>query len=75
MLNPLQPSPAILCKLASIAVHADEYLLTAQSHQYDLDALIPLLTDADVLTWLAAMTEAGMAPVKRSAAPKKSKRK
>jgi hypothetical protein len=63
-MNPLAPSPALLCKLASVAVHADE-LMSPDGHQFDKAALETVLRDAEVIEWLAAMTKAGMAPVKR----------
>ena len=60
----LNPTPSLLCKLASIAVHADE-LLSPDSHQFDKDALVTLLGDEEVKGWLAKMTAAAMAPMKR----------
>lgn len=60
----LRPSAALLCKLASIAVHSDE-MLSPGGHRFDRDALLSSINDAEVATWLAAMTAAGMAPVKR----------
>lgn len=62
--DPLSPSPSLLCKVASIAVHADE-LLSPKGHEFDRHALQSALTDAEVIKWLSAMTKAGMAPVKR----------
>jgi hypothetical protein len=61
----LKPSPSLLCKLASLAVHADE-LASPDGHEFDRAALAPLLSDPEVRDWIAAMTEAGMAPVKRA---------
>lgn len=66
MSNPLNPSPALLCKLASVAVHADEYH-SADGHELDLVALRSALADAEVKAWIEAMTSLAMAPRKRSA--------
>lgn len=60
----LTPSAALLCKLASIVVHADE-LTGPAGHQFDQVALQQLIFDPEVKEWMAAMTAAGMAPVKR----------
>lgn len=60
----LNPSPALLCKLASIAVHADE-LVSPDGHEFDGIALVCSLNDTEVSIWLAGMVKAGMAPVKR----------
>ena len=60
----LKPTPALLCKLASVAVHADE-MMSPNGHHLDRTALLSALGDADVKAWLTAMTAMGMAPVKR----------
>ena len=60
----LDPTPSLLCKLASIAVHADE-LLSPDGHQFDRCALVTLLGDEEVKEWLLRMTAAAMAPTKR----------
>jgi hypothetical protein len=59
-----KPSPSLLCKLASIAVHADE-MLSPSGHHLDREALQSALADPEVINWIAAMTKAAMAPVKR----------
>lgn len=64
MTNMLTPSPALLCKLASIAVHADEYL-SSDGHEFDHAALLGALADPEVVDWIAAMSVAAMAPRKR----------
>lgn len=61
----LHPTPALLCKLASIVVHSDE-LASPTGHDFDRVALESALNDPEVKDWLAAMTASGMAPVKRS---------
>ena len=65
MSEPLSPGAALLSKLASIAVHADEYLST-DGHQFDLDALLGLLADAEVKAWVADMTALALAPRRRT---------
>ncbi len=63
-MDPLKPNPALLCKLASIAVHTDE-MLSPTGHHFDRGALLSVLNDEDVEAWIAAMTKMGMAPMKR----------
>jgi len=55
---------SLLCKLASIAVHADE-MLSPNGHDLDRNALHSALSDGEVRDWIAAMTAKGLAPVKR----------
>jgi hypothetical protein len=62
--GPLSPSPALLCKLASIAVHAEE-MSSPDGHEFDRIALQSALGDQEVVEWVAGMTAMGMAPVKR----------
>lgn len=65
MADPLYPAPSLLCKLASVIVHADE-AAGEQGHEFDIDALRTALNDDEVAEWIKAMTTIGMAPVKRS---------
>jgi hypothetical protein len=60
----LSPSAALLCKLASVAVHADE-MLSADGHDFDRAALKAVLSDPEVIGWVEAMTDASLAPRKR----------
>lgn len=60
----LHPSPALLAKLGSIIVHADE-MLSTDGHAFDRVALHSVLHEADVIEWLAAMGDLAMIPVKR----------
>lgn len=62
--NPLTPSASLLCKLASVAVHADE-MLSAKGHALDKVALQSAIDDQEVRDWIKAMTAMAMAPVKR----------
>lgn len=64
-IDPLKPNAGLLCKLASLIVHANEFM-SPGGHHVDKTALDGLRADADVQAWLKAMTMMGMAPVKRS---------
>lgn len=64
--HPLSPSAALLCKLGSIIVHADEGTEDG-AHFFDLHTVRTLLADPEVKAWLAAMDRMAMLPVKRSA--------
>ncbi len=61
----LKPRVALLAKLGSIAVHADE-MLPPDGHAFDRVALGSLLTDAEVTAWLTEMRELSLVPRKRS---------
>jgi hypothetical protein len=61
MANPMQPSPALLCKLGSIAVHAEE-LASPDGHPFDRAALSSLLHDAEVCEWIGQMAAMAMVP-------------
>lgn len=52
--DPLHPSLALLAKLGSIAVHAEEWL-SDNRHQFDFEALAALLNDPDIKGWVKAM--------------------
>lgn len=65
MTNPLQPSPGLLCKLGSIAIHADE-LHSNDGHSFDKLALDTLLSDPEVIEWLSQMETLAMVPKKRN---------
>ena len=55
---------SVLVKLASLAVHVEEYF-SAGCHRFDKTAIDQLLADPEVRDWIAKMTEKGMLPVKR----------
>ena len=59
--TPLAPSLSLLCKLGSLAVHADE--LTGIGHTFDLEAIKSLMSDPEVKAWIKAMGP--FLPVKR----------
>lgn len=61
----LKPSAQLLCKLGSIAVHADEFL-SPYGHVLDRHALTSLLDDYEVRNWLKAMQTMALIPEKRS---------
>lgn len=65
MSDPLKPSAALLCKLGSIIVHAEE-LTSPSGHIFDKHALNTLVTDAEVIEWMKAMRSMAMLPVKRN---------
>lgn len=62
--NPLKPPAAVLVKLGSIAVHAEE-LLSPKGHHFDRVALETLFNDPEVRGWLAQMDAMAMIPKKR----------
>ncbi len=64
MSDPLKPSPALLSKLGSIVVHADEGL-SSDGHAFDIEAIRSLLADPEVTTWLAEMDAMAFIPKKR----------
>jgi len=64
MSEPLSPSAALLCKLGSIIVHAEEGL-SIDGSEFDLAAFRSLVEDPEVLAWLKAMDDLALLPVKR----------
>ena len=64
----LQPTPSLLCKLGSIAIHAQE-LTSPDGHQFDRVALESLLSDPEVKQWIAEMDAAAFLPKMRKAKP------
>lgn len=64
MSDPLKPSPALLCKLGSVAVHVEE-MLSKDGHEFDKHALDTALNDPEVQAWLAQMSAMAMVPRKR----------
>lgn len=73
-MNPLEPSPALLCKLGSIIVHVEE-ASEVGGHHFDTIAWKQLLQDAEVVAWMTAMRAMAMLPIKRSEPARKSSRK
>jgi vacuolar-type H+-ATPase subunit C/Vma6 len=57
-------SLALLVKLGSIAVHAEE-LISPKGHHFDQGAIQGLLQDSEVQEWLAEMSKNAFLPVKR----------
>lgn len=64
MTSMLTPTPSLLCKLGSIAVHVDE-MISTDGHAYDRVALSVLLNDPEVVIWLRWMDAAAMLPKTR----------
>lgn len=58
-------SVTLAAKLASIIVHADEWS-SPDGHPFDAAAMRALIADREVVDWVNRITEAGLAPVKRS---------
>jgi len=61
----LKPDISLLCKLGSIAVHAEEFI-GDENHHFDLVALKSLLEDPEYRAWADQMNSLAMLPVKRS---------
>lgn len=64
MTDALKPSAALLVKLGSIAVHAEE-LLSPTGHHFDRIAIQSLLEDPEVVAWRAQMDSMAFLPKKR----------
>jgi len=62
--GPLSPPASLLCKLGSIAVHAEE-ILSPGGHAADRFALQALFNDPEVKEWLKQMDSLAMIPRKR----------
>ena len=60
----LQPAAALLCKLGSIAVHAEEFL-SPSGHEADKLAFDQLMRDPEVREWIDTMDKLGFVPKKR----------
>lgn len=62
--DPMKPSAALLCKLGSVLVHAEE-MLSPKGHHFDKTALEATLGDPEVRTWLDAMDAMALIPKRR----------
>lgn len=62
--DPLKPSAALLSKIGSIAVHAQE-LFGPQGHHFDRIAMKSLLDDDEVNAWIKQMDAIALLPRKR----------
>jgi len=62
--NPLKPSLALLVKIGSAVVHADEFM-GPTGHPLDKTAFDDLMRNAELQTWLSDLTEKGYLPVRR----------
>lgn len=65
MSEALNPPASVLCKLGSIAVHAEE-MMSDDGHAFDRHAIQSLLDDREVKAWLAEMDRLALLPVKRT---------
>ena len=65
MQDPFSPDPALLAKLGSIIIHAEEFL-SEGGHPFDKVAFQSGMNDKDVQNWLESMQAMAMIPVKRS---------
>jgi hypothetical protein len=63
-MSALTPSPTLLVKLGSIAVHVDEFF-SSKGNYLDRVAIIQLLDDPEIVAWLAEMGKLALLPVKR----------
>jgi hypothetical protein len=54
MSDPLKPGLSLLCKLGSIAVHAQE-LFEPKGHVFDREAMLSVLGDVEVQQWIKDM--------------------
>ena len=70
MTDPLKPSPALLVKLGSIAVHVEE-MLSPGGHDFDMIALQELLKDPEYAEWRKQMDAMAMLPLMRSVKARK----
>lgn len=62
--TPLEPGAALLVKLGSIMVHAEE-MTQPGAHAFDVEALRGLLNDPEVIAWREEMDALALLPVKR----------
>lgn len=60
----MAPGAALLCKLGSIVVHAEE-AVSPMGHPLDVLVLKGLLNDPDVKRWLGEMHRQALVPVLR----------
>ena len=61
----LKPSMALLCKLGSIVIHAEEGL-SSKGHHFDITELKTRVGDPEVRDWLRAMDDLALIPKRRS---------
>jgi hypothetical protein len=62
--DPLEPSAALLVKIGSALIHAEEYL-SPDPHPLDLAAFEALMSEPEVTEWLGSMNALALLPVKR----------
>ena len=52
--NLMHPSAALLAKLGSVVVHAEE-AVSAEGHAFDVEAIKALVNDREVKAWIKGM--------------------
>lgn len=65
MSDPLKPSVALIAKLGSVVVHAQE-AFSPNAHPLDVEAIRGLAADPEITEWLSALQKQGLVPVKRA---------
>lgn len=63
-MEPLNPTPSLLCKLGSLAVHVEK-MLSYNGHVFDRVAMVGLIEDEEVQRWLKEMDQLALVPRKR----------
>lgn len=65
MSDPLKPTTALLMKLGSAVVHAEEALDATKRSPLDVQAFVGILSDPEVRQWFEQMNKMALLPVKR----------
>lgn len=63
--DPFNPSPALLAKIGSALVHAEEFI-SGDGHHFDRTAFDALMADEELVEWQAEMHVRGRLPFKRA---------
>lgn len=66
------PTMSLLCKIGSILVHVEE-ATEPGGHPFDAYAIRSLMSDPEIVEWLAEMRDGAFLPVKRSEPPRRKK--
>ena len=69
-MDPMRPTPSLLCKIASLLVHVEE-ANGPDGHPFDVAAIDALKADPEYREWMAGMGGLGLIPVKRREPSKK----
>lgn len=68
-MDPLKPSPSLLCKIGSAIAHVQE-AAGGDGHAFDLIAAKECAKDPEVAAWLASMRALALLPEPRTRAKK-----